>query len=103
MSFLSALFGGGASQRVNGARARELVASGAQLLDVRTAMEFGEGHLTGAVNIPVHELPQRVAELDTTKPVVVYCRSGARSASATSILSRSGFTQVHDLGPMGAW
>jgi rhodanese-related sulfurtransferase len=83
--------------------ARELVANGALLLDVRTAAEFGEQHIPGALNIPVQELPGRVGELlRTTHPIVVYCRSGARSAHAAQLLRQAGH-DVLDIGAIGNW
>lgn len=82
---------------------RELVAQGALLLDVRTPDEFCHGHVEKAVNLPVQELPQRLAEVGpTSRPVVVYCRSGGRSALAKTLLTRAGY-QVKDIGPMSAW
>lgn len=85
--------------------ARSLVAGGALLLDVRTTSEFAAGHIAGAQNIPVHTLEDRIAGLsaDERRPVVVYCRSGARSARAARILRSAGFTDVHDLGAMSRW
>jgi len=84
-------------------RAHELVGAGALLLDVRTRGEFASGHLQGAVNIPVQELGARSRELPgKDRPVVVYCRSGARSAAAAEELGRLGFS-THNLGPMSAW
>lgn len=83
--------------------ARELVAAGALLLDVRTPEEYADRHVEGAVNIPVHELSGRLKEVGTTmRPVVVYCRSGARSASAAQQLRRAGY-EVHDIGGIGNW
>jgi len=58
----------------------QLVADGALLLDVRTPGEFADGHVQGALNVPVQVLESRIAELDPARPVVVYCRSGNRSA-----------------------
>jgi phage shock protein E len=85
-------------------QARELVEAGAALIDVRTPAEFASGHIEGARNIPVSEIGARADEVgDKDAPVVVYCRSGARSANATSALERAGFTQVHDLGAMSRW
>lgn len=82
---------------------RELVANGALLLDVRTPEEFADRHLDGAVNIPVQELGARVRELGAKdRPVVVYCRSGARSASATKLLKNAGY-EVLDIGGIGNW
>lgn len=78
------------------------VDEGAQLVDVRTPAEFAGGHVRGAVNIPVGDLASRADALDASRPVVVYCRSGARSAAAASQLRARGF-EVHDLGPMSAW
>jgi phage shock protein E len=73
------------------------------LLDVRTPAEFGEGHIPGAVNIAVHELGARLPELGPKqRPIVVYCRSGARSASATQLMRRAGY-DVLDIGAMGNW
>jgi len=78
--------------------ARELVAQGALLLDVRTPAEFAEHHVAGSVNIPVQELSGRLQDVGPkTRPVVVYCRSGARSASAAQQLKRAGY-EVCDIG-----
>lgn len=61
------------------------------LLDVRSAEEFGQGHIDGFTHIPVDNLRAHLAELDKTKPVYVHCRSGLRSYIACRILSGSGF------------
>jgi rhodanese-related sulfurtransferase len=90
--------------RPDPAEAHLLVEAGATLVDVRTPEEFASGHLPGAVNIPVDELPRRFRELgEKQKPVVVYCRSGARSSRAEGVLEENGFQHVHNLGPMSAW
>lgn len=86
----------------NGGEARRLVEAGATLLDVRTGEEFGDEHLPGAVNIPVDDLAARLGEVPQQRPVVVYCRSGNRSARAARVLAEQGY-QVRDLGPMDAW
>jgi rhodanese-related sulfurtransferase len=94
----------GRGREIQGAEARKLVAAGARLLDVRSAEEFGQGHLPGAVNIPVQELDRRLVEVGPTQAdVVVYCRSGHRSSRATQLLREHGFSRVHNLGPMTAW
>jgi len=94
----------GGSERISPERAHELVDGGALLLDVRTPGEFGAGHIEGAVNIPVAELASRLDELgDKSGGIVVYCRSGARSARASAILSGAGFEHVDDLGSMSRW
>lgn len=76
------------------------------ILDVRTPQEFGEGHIKKARLIPVAELGGRIAEIAgwKNKPVLVYCRSGGRSASAAQLLVGAGFTKVNNLaGGTGAW
>lgn len=91
-------------QRSAGAEAHRRVEAGATLVDVRTPEEFAAGHLPGAVNIPVDELPQRLAELgEPEKALVLYCRSGARSSRAELLLKERGFQDVFNLGPMSAW
>ena len=89
--------------RVDGDRARELVAEGAQLVDVRTPGEYAAGHLPDAVLVPVSDISTRWDELDMDRPVVLYCRSGARSSAAARVLRARGFEAVYDLGPMHAW
>lgn len=87
-----------------GHEARRRVEAGATLVDVRTPEEFAAGHLPGAVNLPVDELPQRLGELGSPeKPLVIYCRSGARSTRAERLLKERGFQDVFNLGPMSAW
>lgn len=77
---------------------------GAALVDVREPDELVDGSLPGAVNIPVGDLPQRCDELDRAKPVIVFCRSGGRSASAAEFLAASGYGDVTNLeGGMLAW
>ena len=90
--------------RVDLSHARRLVENGGLLLDVRTTAEFAAGHVDSALNIPVQELAQRLHELGSKdRPIVVYCRSGARSASAARLLQAQGFQSVLDIGPMPPW
>ncbi|QQR41787.1 rhodanese-like domain-containing protein [Myxococcus xanthus] len=87
-----------------GSEARRRVEAGATLVDVRTPEEFASGHLPGAVNIPVDELARRFGELGSPQtPLVVYCRSGARSGRAERLLKEQGFQDVFNLGPMSTW
>jgi len=93
-----------ACSTVTGAEAKALVHQGALLLDVRSPDEFAAGHLDGALNIPVDALPDRLAEVEPKdRPVVVYCRSGARSKKARALLLERGWTKVENLGGMGNW
>ncbi len=88
---------------VRGGQAKELVAKGAKLLDVRTPGEFASGHIDGAVNIPVQDLNTRLGELDKAQATIVYCASGARSSSAMRTMKAAGFAQVYDLGAKSNW
>lgn len=89
---------------VSGAQARKLVEQGATLLDVRTPGEFESGHIDGAVNLPIQQFGQRQAELaKLEQPIVVYCQSGGRSASALDALRDMGVKDVYDLGGIGSW
>jgi phage shock protein E len=91
-------------KRISGQEARAKVADGALLLDVRTPAEFGAGHIDGARNIPVQSLKGRFKEVGgKDQTIVVYCRSGARSGQAMSLLKAAGYGDVHNLGPQTAW
>jgi rhodanese-related sulfurtransferase len=70
-----------------------------QLIDVRTSEEFSEGHIENAVNIDVtaNDFDAKVASLDKEKPVMVYCKSGGRSAKASARLKELGFKTITDL------
>jgi NADPH-dependent 2,4-dienoyl-CoA reductase/sulfur reductase-like enzyme/peroxiredoxin family protein/rhodanese-related sulfurtransferase/TusA-related sulfurtransferase len=61
------------------------------LLDVRTQIEFDNGHLPGAINIPVDGLRQRLSELNQEKMILTYCQVGLRGYIASRILSQNGF------------
>jgi rhodanese-related sulfurtransferase len=73
------------------------VAAGAQLIDVREPAEVAGGTLPGAMNIPLGSLSERLGELDPGRPVVLVCRSGARSGHAARWLDQQGFGEVVNL------
>ena len=86
----------------------EKMAGGGELLvlDVRTAREFADGHVPGAVNISHDELESRLAELEADRgsEVVVYCRSGRRAELALDLLAKAGFERLSHLeGDFLAW
>ncbi len=89
---------------ISGVQARKLVQEGGGLVDVRSADEYEQGHIEGAVNIPVDELPARLGELDdSTGPLILYCRTGGRAHKAAGVLQSHGYTDVHELGAMSNW
>lgn len=74
------------------------------VVDVRSKLEFWLGHLPGAVNVPVDELPEGLDRLPGLTPksrILVYCASGARSASAAVTLRAAGYDRVVDGGGIG--
>jgi len=89
--------------RVSGEQAKELVAQGAQLIDVRSRGEFAGGSIPGAINIPVGDLASRYGEVATDRAVVVFCASGMRSGSARRMLASQGRDDVYDLGSLRNW
>lgn len=75
-----------------------LLSQGGQIVDVRSKTEFSYGHKDESINIPLGELKNRIKELDDTKPIILCCASGSRSAIAKSILISKGFKNVHNAG-----
>ncbi|MDO9204953.1 rhodanese-like domain-containing protein [Methylotenera sp.] len=76
------------------------------IVDVREDNEWNEGHIAGAIHIPLAQVASRLSELTQYKDsnVVVQCRSGKRSAKAASTLQAAGFTKVYNLtGGIIAW
>lgn len=69
------------------------------ILDVRTAKEFADGHVAGAVNIDVNQadFAQKIDELDRSKTYIVYCRSGRRSSKAVGIMATKGFKNLYNV------
>lgn len=73
------------------------------LLDVRTAEEFRSGHIQGAVLAPYDQLEASFSEKDRGRPIVVYCRSGRRSAIAKATLEAMGYGNISDFGGINLW
>lgn len=76
------------------------------ILDVRTDKEYASGHVPGAINIPVDQLPAHLAELrrHDNAEIVVYCESGRRAGKAADILIGDGFLNIRHLqGDMRQW
>jgi phage shock protein E len=81
------------------AAAKDKIRKGARVVDVRTPAEYAAGHYTGATNIPLQEIQKRLGDVGpTNQAIVVYCRSGNRSAQAKQILLKAGFNDVTNAG-----
>jgi len=79
---------------------------GVQLVDVRTPEEYEEGYIEGFQNIDFFSdtFTQEIEKLDKSKPVIVYCRSGRRSADCAKQLKEKGFVKIYDLdGGITKW
>lgn len=78
---------------------KELVQQGAIIIDVRTVEEFKDGHIHGAINIPLDILPEKAQGLGKKDAqIITCCASGARSAVAKNILCTAGYDNVHNGG-----
>ena len=78
-------------KEVSRAEAREMLDSGAQLVDVRADHEWEAGHLPGATHIALPELAARAGEIDKDRPVILYCRTDNRSDMAATALTEAGY------------
>ncbi|KAA3619970.1 MAG: rhodanese-like domain-containing protein [Calditrichaeota bacterium] len=76
------------------------------ILDVRSTAEFTQGHIPGAVNIPITEINQRLSELNSykDKEIAVVCYSGGRTVASLRLLKEAGYSNLkHIAGDMQAW
>ena len=76
--------------------ARAQASGDATILDVRNIAEYQEGHLAGALHVPLGYIPRRIAEIPEDKPIIVHCLSGVRSAIAAGLLQSLGRDDVHN-------
>ncbi len=87
--------------------AKEIFAEGGSyiILDVRTAEEYAEGHIPGAVNVPNEDIDGTRPDelLDINQTIYVYCRSGRRSRQAASKLAAMGYTNIIEFGGILDW
>jgi phage shock protein E len=68
------------------------------LIDVRTPLEFSCGNVKGSINIPMNEVVQRLSEIKELEPMLVFCRSGARSQKVVDYLKDNGVVEVENGG-----
>jgi rhodanese-related sulfurtransferase len=88
---------------VSAAEARKIIEDGAEVLDVRTDVEYAAGHIAGARHVPVADLQREGAALSKDTPVILYCRSGNRSGPAADAFAASGFDAHSIEGGLIAW
>jgi sulfur-carrier protein adenylyltransferase/sulfurtransferase len=74
------------------------------LIDVREPQEYEIARIPGSILIPLHSIPERMSELDSSREIVLHCKIGQRSARALEMLHRSGFRKLKNLrGGIDAW
>lgn len=75
------------------------------IVDVRSAAEYADGHVPGAILAPLNELPANAETILPNKDatLLIYCRSGNRSAQAVNILRQLGYTRLYDFGGIMSW
>ncbi|BDG16044.1 rhodanese-like domain-containing protein [Thermus brockianus] len=87
----------GSYQNVGPEELYRALGSGAYVVDVRTPQEFAQGHVPGAINLPVEEVARWADTLPKDKPVYLYCRSGNRSRQAAEYLKGKGYTNLYNV------
>ncbi|MCT9869194.1 rhodanese-like domain-containing protein [Paenarthrobacter aurescens] len=85
------------------ARAKELLGSGATLIDVRSAQEWRTGRAPQAKHVPLDRLQTSTSGIQKSRPVIAVCASGVRSASAARLLAANGYDAYSLRGGMAAW
>lgn len=97
---------GGVYEKITPEQAKEKMdKGGVTILDVRTAEEYAEGHIEGALNLPNEEIGEKEPEQleDKDAEILIYCRSGNRSRQAAEKLIAMGYTRVYDFGGINDW
>lgn len=93
--------------KITAAEAKEIIDGDEAIviLDVRTADEYATGHISGAILLPFDEIPVKAEQLipDKDVKILVYCRSGNRSKTASNSLIDMGYTKVYDFGGIIDW
>jgi rhodanese-related sulfurtransferase len=95
---------GGGIENVDAAGAQKAIESGAQVIDVRSEGEYQLGHIPGSINVPVDQLETAAQGWDRNETYLVYCATGARSATAVETMKSMGFGNIrHFNAGIQAW
>ena len=84
-------------KQINVDKVRELVESGAFIVDVRETYEYKRGYIKGSVNIPLSRLRSSLTEIPKDRPVYLHCRTGQRSYNAVMVLQNLGYDNVYNI------
>lgn len=97
LPLLLAACGRGSYQNVGPDELYRALSQGALVVDVRTPEEFAQGHVPGAINLPVEEVARWADRIPKDRPVYLYCRSGNRSRQAAEYLKKRGYTNLYNV------
>ena len=99
------MLGNVGTKRLSQSKAKEMMDGDVVIVDVRERYEYASGHIKNAVNIPLGNVEKGIAKIakDKDKTLLVYCQSGARSSSATRILSSLGYKNAYNIGGIATW
>lgn len=90
--------------KYSGVLGAQIMAANGQLIDVRESNEYAIEHANGAVNVPLSDIKKgNYSNIDKTKPVYVYCKSGIRAATAKKLLEKAGYGSVTNIGGITNW
>lgn len=107
ISIFSSRSSAGGYQKLSAAEAQARMDSGDPIVivDVRTPEEYAEGYITGAINLPLDQIGHEAATVlpDKDAEILVYCRSGNRSQTASQILVGLGYSKIYDFGGIIDW
>lgn len=87
---------------INGVRTRELMKTGCRVIDVRSQSEYRNGHIKNSINIPLNDILTGIRKhgIEMDSHVILYCASGARSASAKRLLNNEGYSNIYNGGSL---
>ena len=94
-------------QKISAEKAKKMLDENPDILlvDVRSEAEYKERHIPGATLLPLPEIDSKATEVlpDKDAVIIVYCRSGMRSANAANRLASMGYTRIYDMGGINGW
>lgn len=97
LTLMAAACAGNGYRNVTAEEARELIQQGAKIIDIRSEIEFKQGHIPGSMHIPFSELAETAKQWPKDQKILVVCASGSRSVHAAQLLVEKGYTEVYNL------
>ena len=101
VAFLAGCSSKASINKINYENANKLLEINAIIIDVRTNIEYKNGHVKNSINIPLSEIEN--IDFDKNENIILYCESGNRSNQAAEILIELGYKKIYDLGSKNNW